>query len=102
MIIIININFQHLIIALLVVAAVISSDAKLFNKKKWAKLGKWFHPKGFKGHGIGGVGLGGHEENIKIVEVVKHVPVIQKVEVVKPVEIIKTVHVPGRFEFFKF
>lgn len=74
--------------------AIISSDAKLFKKKKWL-------PK------LLGLGLVHHkklvpsvpkiyEEHPKIVEIVKHVPVIQKVEVIKPIEIVKIVHVPGK------
>lgn len=76
--------------------AIISSDAKLFKKKKWLPLlgGGLF--------GFGGDHHSGFEkeeitvERPKIVEIIKHVPVIQKVEVIKPVEIIRTVQVPGK------
>jgi hypothetical protein len=86
--------FQQIIIGVLLVAAIISTDAKLFKKKKLKKLGLlggWF---GFpKSHGLTKEEI--TVEKPKIVEVVKHVPVIQKVEVIKPVEIIRTVQVPG-------
>lgn len=93
-------NFSHsqqIIIGVLLVAAIISTDAKLFKKKKLKKLGLlggWFGIPKIGGHGL-------HKEEItvekpKIVEIVKHVPVIQKVEVIKPVEVIRTVQVPGK------
>lgn len=53
---------------LLLVAIVLSSDAKLF-KKKWIKF-PWFKKPSFAFE---------HVEHPKIVEIVKHVPVIQKV-----------------------
>lgn len=83
-------TFQITLIGLVLAVAVISSDAKLFKKKKWLPsfLSKGLfaekepHP---------------WTEQVKIVEIVKHVPVIQKVEVIKPIEIIKTVSIPGKF-----
>lgn len=82
--------------------AIISTDAKLFKKKKWLPFigGEGL----FGGFGFGGdhSSHGGFEKEIisverpKIVEIIKHVPVIQKVEVIKPVEVIRTVQVPGK------
>lgn len=57
-----------MIIGFLLVAAVISSDAKLFPSKNWFKF-PWFKKSMPEVY----------EEHPKIVEIIKHVPVIQKV-----------------------
>ena len=86
---------QQTVLGVFLAIAIISTDAKLFHKKKWLPLiGSGFF-------GFGGDHGGFEKEEItverpKIVEIVKHVPVIQKVEVIKPVEIIRTVQVPGK------
>jgi hypothetical protein len=97
-----NFLLQQIIIGILLAAAIISADAKLFKKKKLKKLGLlggWFGlPKGGLfpkvDHGLTKEEI--TVEKPKIVEIVKHVPVIQKVEVIKPVEVIRTVQVPGK------
>lgn len=105
---------QLTVLGLVLAVAIISSDAKLFKKKKkWLPkflglgLGHGLGLGNGLGHGLGfghGLGLGlehekiphAYEEHPRIVEIVKHVPVIQKVEVIKPIEIIKIVNVPGK------
>lgn len=58
-----------MIIGLLLAAAVISSDAKLFPKFKFSLFKKSVPEE--------------YEEHPKIVEIVKHVPVIQKVNAIE-------------------
>lgn len=91
-----------MVLAVLLIAAVISTDAKLFKKKKWLKKLPLLKKFGVLPGGLPGI-FGGAVakpeitvDHPRIVEIVKHVPVIQKVEVIKPVEIIRTIQVPGK------